>query len=252
MSIKRAPRPKTNFTIITNAVLRDENLSFRARGVLACILSRPDNWKTTAESLARESKEGRSAILTTLKELEVAGYMKRTKYRNEKGQWVWESFVYDTPQAATQPESNNPPTVNPTSVEPSTEIQPLIEELSKNERKEERDTRTYGDENHQACNLLADLIEANGSKRPAVTDKWLSDMERLNRIDERSWEQITRAIEWCQADDFWRGNIMSPAKLRKQYDQLRLAAQRGNKQSKVTQTLSWLSNLANDTKELER
>ena len=113
-------------------------------------------------------------------------------------------------------------------------------------------SRTYGDENYLACNLLADLIASNGSKRPAVTDKWLSDMERLNRIDERSWEQITKAIEWCQADDFWRGNIMSPAKLRKQYDQLRLAAQRGNKQSKVTQTLSWLSNLANDTKEIER
>jgi hypothetical protein len=113
-------------------------------------------------------------------------------------------------------------------------------------------TRTYGDENHQACNLLADLIEANGSKRPAVTDKWLSDMERLNRIDERSWEQITRAIEWCQADDFWRGNIMSPAKLRKQYDQLRLAAQRGNKQSKFTKTLDWIRNLENETKELEQ
>jgi hypothetical protein len=253
MSIKRAPRPKTNFTIITNAVLRDENLSFRARGVLACILSRPDNWKTTAESLARESKEGRSAILTTLKELEVAGYMKRTKYRNEKGQWVWESFVYDTPQDATkQPESNNPPTGKPTSGEPSTEIQTLIEELSKNERKEERDTRTYGDENHQACNLLADLIADNGSRRPQITDKWLSDMERLHRIDERSWEQITKAIEWCQADDFWRGNIMSPGKLRKQYDQLRLAAQRNTKQSKFTKTMDWLKNLENETKELEQ
>ena len=113
-------------------------------------------------------------------------------------------------------------------------------------------TRTYGDENHQACNLLADLIEINGSKRPAVTDKWLSDMERLNRIDERSWEQITRAIEWCQADDFWRGNIMSPSKLRKQYDQLRLSAQRGNKQSKFTKTLDWIRNLENETKELEQ
>ena len=113
-------------------------------------------------------------------------------------------------------------------------------------------SRTYGDENHQACNLLADLIEANGSKRPAVTDKWLSDMERLNRIDQRSWEQITRAIEWCQADDFWRGNIMSPAKLRKQYDQLRLAAQRGNKQSKFTKTMDWIRNLENETKELEQ
>jgi hypothetical protein len=119
-------------------------------------------------------------------------------------------------------------------------------------RTNELNTRTYGYENHQACNLLADLIESNGSKRPAVTDKWLSDMERLNRIDERSWEQITRAIEWCQADDFWRGNIMSPAKLRKQYDQLRLAAQRGNKQSKFTKTLDWIRNLENETKELEQ
>jgi hypothetical protein len=104
-------------------------------------------------------------------------------------------------------------------------------------RTNELNTRTYGDENHQACNLLADLIEANGSKRPAVTDKWQSDMERLNRIDERSWEQITKAIEWCQADDFWRGNIMSPAKLRKQYDQLRLAAQRNT--SKASSLRLW-------------
>jgi hypothetical protein len=113
-------------------------------------------------------------------------------------------------------------------------------------------TRTYGDENHQACNLLADLIEANGSRRPIVNDKWLSDMERLHRIDERSWEQIIKAIEWCQADDFWRGNIMSPGKLRKQYDQLRLAAQRNTKQSKFTKTMDWLKNLENETKELEQ
>jgi hypothetical protein len=111
-------------------------------------------------------------------------------------------------------------------------------------------TRTYGDEIIQACNLLADLIEANGSRRPQVTNKWLSDMERIHRIDERSWEQITKAIEWCQADDFWRGNIMSPGKLRKQYDQLRLAAQRNNKQSKFTKTMDWLKNLENETKEL--
>jgi hypothetical protein len=96
------------------------------------------------------------------------------------------------------------------------------------------------------------LIEANGSRRPTVSDKWQSDMDKLNRIDERSWDQITRAIEWCQADDFWRGNIMSPAKLRKQYDQLRLAAQRNTKQSKFTKTMDWIKNLENETKELER
>jgi hypothetical protein len=112
--------------------------------------------------------------------------------------------------------------------------------------------RTYGAEVKAACDLLADLIEANGSKRPAINDRWLSDMERLNRIDERSWEQIDKAIKWCQADDFWRANIMSPGKLRKQYDQLRLAAQRNTKQSKFTKTMDWLKNLENETKELEQ
>jgi hypothetical protein len=112
--------------------------------------------------------------------------------------------------------------------------------------------RTYSSETHQACNLLADLIQANGSRRPQVTDRWLTDMERLHKIDERSWEQITKAIEWCQADDFWRGNIMSPGKLRKQYDQLRLAAQRNTKQSKFTKTMDWLKNLENEAKEIEQ
>jgi hypothetical protein len=45
---------------------------------------------------------------------------------------------------------------------------------------------------------------------------------------------------------------MSPGKLRKQYDQLRLAAQRSTKQSKFTKTMDWLKNLENDTKELEQ
>ena len=100
----------------------------------------------------------------------------------------------------------------------------------------------YAIEITQACNLLADLIQANGSKRPTVTANWLSDMERLHRLDDRTYEQITAAIEWCQADDFWRGNIMSPAKLRKQYDVLRLAATpKKAKESAVSRSLRYLN-----------
>lgn len=251
MSIKRAPRPKSNFTIIGNAVLRDENLSFRARGVLASILSRPDNWKTTAESLARESKEGRSAILTTLKELEQVGYMTRRKYRNEKGQWVWESYVFDTVQKKpSEPQSNNPSTGNPTSGEPSTEIQTLIEEPYKKERKEERTSRTYGDEVIQLANLFADLIEANGIKRPTVTNNWLQDMDRLNRIDGYSYEQIERTIRWVQQDSFWRSNVLSPAKLRKQFGQLQLKS--NSSSGGLSGWANVIRQLKNEAKELEQ
>lgn len=76
------------------------------------------------------------------------------------------------------------------------------------------------------CHLLADLVAANGSKPPRVTTRWLTECERLIRIDGRTPDKIERAIRWCQADTFWRSNILSMPTLREKYDQLRLAAMR--------------------------
>lgn len=76
----------------------------------------------------------------------------------------------------------------------------------------------------QACTLLADLIVANGSKRPTITDRWRTSARLLLDKDGRSLEQVLAAIRWCQDDDFWRGNVMSMPKLREKYDQLRHAA----------------------------
>lgn len=89
-------------------------------------------------------------------------------------------------------------------------------------RTKELSTRTYGAEVNSMANLLADLIKANGINRPDVTDKWLADIERLNRIDGYSWEQIESTIRWVQADSFWRSNVLSPSKLRKQFGALQL------------------------------
>jgi hypothetical protein len=82
------------------------------------------------------------------------------------------------------------------------------------------------DESRRLCDLLADLIEANGSKRPTVTAAWVSEGERMLRLDGREPDKVERCIRWCQADPFWRANILSMTKLRAKYDQLRLAAQR--------------------------
>ena len=74
--------------------------------------------------------------------------------------------------------------------------------------------------------LLADLVEANGSKRPSVSAKWTSTIDRMIRLDGRDPQQIEAAIRWSQADEFWQANILSPEKLRKQFDRMRLQASR--------------------------
>jgi hypothetical protein len=95
-------------------------------------------------------------------------------------------------------------------------------------------TRTFGDEIIQLSNLLAELIESNGVKKPSVTNKWHQEMEKLHRIDEYSYEQIEKTIRWAQNDSFWRSNILSPAKLRKQFGALQLRMNGGNDSRRLT------------------
>lgn len=77
------------------------------------------------------------------------------------------------------------------------------------------------------CSLLADCIEANGSKRPTISKRWRNEARLLIDRDGRTPEQIAWLIQWSQRDPFWRANVLSMPKLRQQFDTLRLQAQRG-------------------------
>jgi hypothetical protein len=82
------------------------------------------------------------------------------------------------------------------------------------------------------CTRLADRVEANGSKRPVVSRKWRDAARLLIDKDGRTEEQVAACIDWCQADEFWRGNVMSMPTLREKYDRLRLDALRKLKAQK--------------------
>jgi biotin operon repressor len=138
MSIIRSPRLESNFSVMSNAVIRDSRLSYRARGVLLEILSRPDNWRVSGDSLARSGKEGRDAILTALKELRDCGYIRMVRERKEDGTFVTNNYVYDTPQDVV-PRPENPTTDSvqtpspekPSTGKPQSDYQGILEELSK-------------------------------------------------------------------------------------------------------------------------
>jgi hypothetical protein len=92
--------------------------------------------------------------------------------------------------------------------------------------------------------LLADKILFNNSSNRSLQNrnkrvtilKWSLDIEKLHRIDNQSFEDIEAVINWCQADDFWKSNILSATTLRKQWDKLivkvRASSANGNGTSK--------------------
>lgn len=87
---------KKNFTIISNTILQDKNLSLKAKGMLCVVWSLPEVWEYSERGLATIFKEGRDAIRSTLDELEDAGYLVRTKKRTN-GKWDCDYDWYDEP-----------------------------------------------------------------------------------------------------------------------------------------------------------
>lgn len=82
--------------------VNDPALSFRARGVLAWLLEKPDNWTISAEAIASHGTEGRDAIRSALRELEAGGYLVRRKHRGDDGKWHAEAVLYEHPEQADQ------------------------------------------------------------------------------------------------------------------------------------------------------
>lgn len=88
---------RRRYVVVDQAAIEDARLSFRARGVLAFLLSKPDDWSIDSERLAADTVEGRDAVRTALKELETYGYFRREKRQVEKGRWITEATLYESP-----------------------------------------------------------------------------------------------------------------------------------------------------------
>jgi hypothetical protein len=78
--LRRGEMASDHFTILSNALLRDGTISYRAKGVFGNMASHREGFTITEEFLASMGTEGISAIRVALQELRAAGYI----YRGER------------------------------------------------------------------------------------------------------------------------------------------------------------------------
>ncbi|MHA4090354.1 DnaD domain protein [Bacillus cereus] len=110
-----------NYTTINNTGLRDERLSWKAKGILAYILSLPDDWVFYMEEISTHAKDGIDSLRVGMKELKKFGYVRRFPVKNEKGKITnWETIIYEIPQV------ENPHIENPQVEKPQMEV-PFME-----------------------------------------------------------------------------------------------------------------------------
>ena len=135
MAVFRVER-NTGYTVMSNHHLRNKELSLKAKGLLSQMLSLPEDWDYTLAGLSHINREKIDAIREAVKELEKAGYIVRSRERDEKGRLRGADYIiYEQPQprepeAATSvgqppildlPALENPTLENPTQEKPTLE-----------------------------------------------------------------------------------------------------------------------------------
>ena len=123
MAIFRVER-NAGYTVMSNHHLRNKNLTLKAKGLLSQMLSLPEDWDFTLAGLSYINREKIDAIREAIRELEKAGYIVRSRERDEKGRLRGADYViYEQPQ---QPTSDLPTLENPTLDNPTLE-KPTLE-----------------------------------------------------------------------------------------------------------------------------
>lgn len=166
-----------NYTVLRNEMFHDKNLSLKARGLLATMLSMPEDWDFTTQGLTKILKDGETSVRSALKELESLHYLERVRTRNDKGLFTdIEYILYEIPHIECSHVEE--PSVENTHVENRTQLNKY--QLSKKELSKKESNTLYA-HNEKTAN--------GGEKHsyrfvpPTVEEVQAYCTERKNSID---------------------------------------------------------------------
>lgn len=78
-------KDRGNYTNTSNKVIRDERLTWKARGIFNYLWSQADNWQFYVAEIANHAKDGVKSTRSGLDELEKYGYLKRINRHDKSG-----------------------------------------------------------------------------------------------------------------------------------------------------------------------
>lgn len=97
--------------------------------------------------------------------------------------------------------------------------------------------KSVSEEAVKLATLLKELILKNDGRAKVPTNgninKWAIDIDRLIRLDKRTYSEIESVIKFSQTNQFWKSNILSASALRNKFAKLNLQQQNGSGHGKI-------------------
>ncbi|GIV03584.1 MAG: hypothetical protein KatS3mg015_2414 [Fimbriimonadales bacterium] len=119
MSILRAPTRPHGFAVIDRRTLADERLSWAARGLLAYLLSLPDDWQVRPGHLAGRAPCSDYRLRQALAELQACGYARVQRRRGRDGKLAGSTWLIAERPDLLEPDAAEPDEAEPDEAEPA-------------------------------------------------------------------------------------------------------------------------------------
>jgi hypothetical protein len=195
----------SNYTQIPNQVIRDPQLSLKAKGMFCLLISHGEGYAFSSMRLMAESSDGEHATKQTLKELESAGYLQRNKQPSGRCQYV-----------LLLPESE-PKCENPTVGKSHNEKIPQRENHPHKEHRSLKNTDTIKNTDNNVptrselptiCFTITDILinfvqNRYNLKKTKNRKAWADHVRKMNTVDGIDYEQILQGVKWYTTlDDY--------------------------------------------------
>ena len=161
---------RTNFTMLDNALILDQRLSWKALGLLTYLLSLPPNFRLRLSHLSSLRPTGRDATRAGLRELEEAGYLSISIERHVSGRFSATTWCVSESPVTLDLDPSSPRTENPYPANPVPE-KPIAENptLTSTKKKQEPISIT----------TTQDGTSSKGLVYPQVTQEHRTQLEKL-------------------------------------------------------------------------
>lgn len=202
---------------------------FRADGKTTRV--RRGEFITSLNRLAGKAGVSKSCVVRALKSLSDLGTIETTPARK------WTAICVVNYERYQRNEQEGDTNSIPTAIPVATPLPSTYEGTSSspNRRRKKKEGTTKGrslEPPPEAIELATSLFESIRARQPdnksvqsCNRDKtialWANAFRLAHNQDGRSWEDLKEVLAWSQRDPFWQANILSAAKLREKFDQLK-------------------------------
>lgn len=105
--VKVRKAKKDYVVIVSQKLIRDDRLSWKARGIFAYLWSQADEWDFSLKEVSKHATDGINALRVGVNELEKFGYLTRKRKRNNRGQLTDSEWVLSETPTCEKPTLEN-------------------------------------------------------------------------------------------------------------------------------------------------